>query len=76
MCLKWGEMRKQKSSYRDIRVNLTCGHLFRPITSDWGIKDAPFTSSAAESRLKGYLKEMNADNGERSVVSAPAVRSL
>ena len=29
-----------------------------------GIKDAPFTSSAAESRLKGYLKEMNADNGE------------
>ena len=40
-------------------------------------KGRPFTSSAAESRLKGYLnKEMNADNGERSVVSAPAVQSL
>ena len=44
--------------------DLTCGYLFRPITPDLGIKDAPFTSSAAESRLKGYLKEMNADNGE------------
>ena len=48
---------------RDIRVDLTHGYLFRPITPDLGIKDAPFTSSA-ESRLKGYLKEMNADNGE------------
>ena len=49
---------------RGIMVDLTCGYLFRPTTSDLGIKDAPFTSSAAESRLKGYLKEMNADNGE------------
>ncbi|KAL9951351.1 hypothetical protein ACROYT_G044002 [Oculina patagonica] len=49
---------------RDIRVDLTRGYLFRPITPDLGIKDTPFTSSAAESRLKGYLKEMNADNGE------------
>jgi len=49
---------------RDIRVVLTCGYLFRPITPDLDIKDAPFISSAAESRLKGYLKEMNADNGE------------
>ena len=49
---------------RDIRVDLTCGYLFRPSTPDGGIKDAPFTSSAAESRLKGYLKEMNADDGE------------
>ena len=49
---------------RDIRVDLTCGYLFRPITPDLDIKDAPFTSFAAESRLKGYLKEMNADNGE------------
>ena len=53
-----------------------CGHLFRPITPDLDMKDAPFTSSAAESRLKGYLKEMNADNGERSMVAAPAVRPL
>ena len=49
---------------RNIKVNLTCGYLFRPITPNLGIKDAPFTSSAAESRLKGCLKEMNADNGE------------
>lgn len=49
---------------RDIRVDLTCGYLFRPITPDLGIKDAPFTSSATESRLKGYVKEKNADNGE------------
>ena len=49
---------------RGIRVDLTCGYLFRPTTPDLGIKDAPFSSSAAESRLKGYLKEMNADNGE------------
>ena len=49
---------------RDIRVYLRCGYLFRPSTPDFDIKDAPFTSSAAESRLKGYLKEMNADDGE------------
>ena len=49
---------------RDIKVGLTRGYLFRPITPDLGIKDAPFISSAAQSRLKGYLKEMNADNGE------------
>jgi len=33
------------------------GCLFRPTTPDLGIKDTPFTSSAAESCLKGYLKE-------------------
>ena len=49
---------------RDMRVDLTSDYLFRPMTPDLGIKDAPFTSSAAESRLKGYLREMNADNGE------------
>ena len=49
---------------RDIRVDLTCGNLFRPSTPDFGIKGVPFTSSAAESHLKGYLKEMNADDGE------------
>ena len=49
---------------RDIRVDLRCGYLFRSVTPDLGIKDAPFISSAAESRLKGYLKEMNADNGD------------
>lgn len=49
---------------REIRVDLTRGYLFRPITPDLGIKDASFTSSAAESRLKSYLKEMKADSGE------------
>ena len=44
-------------------MDLTCGHLFRPTTPDLGIKEAPFASSAAESRLKGYLREMNADDG-------------
>ena len=48
----------------DMRVDLTCGYLFRPFTPDLGIKDAPFSSSAAESRLKSYLKEISADNGE------------
>ena len=49
---------------RDMRVDLTRGYLFRPVTPDLGIKDAPFSSSAAESRLKSYLREMNAGDGE------------
>ena len=58
---------------RDISVDLTCGYLLRPITPDLGIKGAPFTSSASadESRLKGYLKEINAYNGE----TLPCLRS-
>ena len=49
----------------DAWVDLMCGYLFRPITPDLGIKDAPFTPSVAESLLKGYFKEMSArDNGE------------
>lgn len=49
---------------RDLRVDLTCGYLFPPITPGLGINDALFTSSEAESRLKDYLEEMNAGNGE------------
>ena len=49
---------------RGIKVDLTCGYLFRLVTPDLGIKDTPFTSSPAESSLKGYLREKNADNGE------------
>ena len=49
---------------RDVRVDLTRGYLFPPTTPDPGIKNVPFTSSAAESRLKTYLKEMKADSGE------------
>ena len=44
----------------EMGVDLTCGYLFRPTTPDLGIKDAVFTSLAAES----YLEEMKADNGE------------
>ena len=63
---------------RDIMVNFRCGYLFRPITPDLGINDVPFTSSAAESRLKGYLKEMNADiiTAKRFMISPPAVITL
>ena len=35
---------------REMRVDLTRGYLFRPTTPDLGIKDAPSTSSVAESR--------------------------
>lgn len=49
---------------RQLGIHLTTGYLFRPTTPDLGVKDAPFTSSAAEARLKSYLQEMNADEGE------------
>ena len=49
---------------RRMQVDLTKGHLFRPITPNHGIRDAPFLSSTAEARLKTYLKEMKADDGE------------
>ena len=35
-----------------------------PNFSSGGILDAPFSSTAAEARLKGYLKEMGSDDGE------------
>ena len=47
-----------------LRIDLTRGYLFRPTTPEGGILDAPFSSSAAEARLKGYLQEMESDNGE------------
>ena len=47
---------------RQIRVDLTRGYLFRPMTPDGGIQDSHFTSVAAEARL--YLKKMGADDGE------------
>ena len=47
-----------------LRIDLTRGYLFRPTTPEGGILDAPFSSSAAEARLKGYLQEMGSDNGE------------
>ena len=49
---------------RQMGVDLTRGFLFRPTTPSKGIQDSPFTSSAAEARLKVYLQQMNADAGE------------
>ena len=49
---------------QQLRIDLTRGYLFRPTTPQGGILDAPFTSTAAEARLKGYLKEMGSDDGE------------
>ncbi|CAB4021083.1 LIGHT-DEPENDENT SHORT HYPOCOTYLS 6 [Paramuricea clavata] len=47
-----------------MKVDLTRGYLFRPTTPEGGIQDSPFTSSAAEARLKLYLGHMGSDEGE------------
>ena len=49
---------------RDMGVDLTTGYLFRPTTPNGGVKNVPLTSSAAEARLKLYLEDMGADDGE------------
>ena len=49
---------------RQLQIDLTTGYLFRATTPQGGVIDAPFSSSAAEARLKVYLKEMGADDGE------------
>ena len=49
---------------QQLRIDLTRGYLFRPTTPQGGILDAPFSSTAAEARLKGYLREMGSDDGE------------
>ena len=49
---------------REMCIDLTTGYLFRPTASNGGVRNAPFTSSAAEARLKQYLVEMGADHGE------------
>ena len=49
---------------RQLGIDLTRGYLFRPVTPSRGIQDSPLSSSAAEARLKGYLHEMQADDGE------------
>ena len=49
---------------RQLQIDLTTGYLFRPISPQGGVIDAPFSSLAAEARLKVYLKEMGADDGE------------
>ena len=49
-----------------MRVDLiTRGYLFRPTTPSGGILDLPLRSSTAEARrLKVYLKDLGADEGE------------
>ena len=49
---------------QQLRIDLTRGYLFRPTAPQEGILDAPFSSTAAEARLKGYLREMGSDDGE------------
>lgn len=39
-------------------IDLTTGYLFRPTTPDRGIQNKSFSSSAAESHLKLYLREL------------------
>ena len=47
---------------RQIGINFTTSYLFRPTTTDDGVRDAPLSSATAS--LKLYLKEMKADEGE------------
>ena len=49
---------------RQSQIDLTTGYPFRPTTPQGGVIDAPFSSSAAEARLKVYLTEMGAEHGE------------
>ena len=49
---------------REMKIDLTRGYLFPPTTPKGGISDTPFSSAAAEARLKTYLQEMGADDGE------------
>lgn len=49
---------------RQLGLDLTRGYLFRPTTPARAVENSPLTSSAAEARLKLYLEQMNADDGE------------
>lgn len=49
---------------RKIGINFTTSFLFRPTTTDNGVRDTPLSSATGEARLKLYLKEMKADEGE------------
>ena len=49
---------------RQIGTNLTTRYLFRPTTTDNGVRDVPSRCATTEARLKLYLKEMKADEGE------------
>lgn len=45
-------------------IDLTAGYLFRPTRPQGGVQNSPLTSSTAEARLKAYLKDIRADDGE------------
>ncbi len=46
-------------------IELRHGHLFRPLNnSQTGVNDKPFSSSAANARLKGHLQLVNMWDGE------------
>ncbi|CAB3980645.1 LIGHT-DEPENDENT SHORT HYPOCOTYLS 6 [Paramuricea clavata] len=47
-----------------LKINLKSGYLFRPTNQQGAIVNAAFMSSAAEARLRTYLKEMGSDDGE------------
>ena len=47
-----------------LKVDLRSVYLFRPTNPHGAIVNELFSSSAAEARLKTYLKEMGSDNGE------------
>lgn len=49
---------------REMKIDLTRGYLFRPTTPTGGIQDTPMSSATAEARLKVYLRDMGADEGE------------
>ena len=49
---------------QQLKLELSQGYLFRPTSSQGAVLDAPFSSSAAEARLKVYLQEMGCDSGE------------
>ena len=48
----------------ELRVTLTTGYLFRPTNSQGHVVNKPFTSSAADARLKLYLKQTHINEGE------------
>ena len=76
MCLEFQEIRKQRfapsEGYNSIWMSrdklgstlLPARYLFRSTTTDNGVRDSPLSSATAEARLKLYLKEMKADEGE------------
>ncbi|EDO35179.1 predicted protein [Nematostella vectensis] len=54
-CL-WGEKKSPAGDMPDTR--------YRAVTPDLGVRDSSLSSSAAEARLKGYLKDLKAVEGE------------